>query len=114
MIWIVPIFILLFSSHLFGFIIYNRYRIRKTLDLINKLDLKQERKVEYNDLIGEYSGFLSFLAAKPQKALYPELYMDKNNEAFLLRSKKVLVYFGLVMLVSFISAIILDSIITPP
>lgn len=109
MTWIVSIFILLFSSHLFGLIIYNRFRVRKTLSLIEELDLDQDRKKAYNNLINEYSGFMSFLAIKPHKTLYPELYVDRNNESFFLKSKKRLVYLGIVVVVSLICTVILDS-----
>ncbi|OGX89096.1 hypothetical protein BEN47_08195 [Hymenobacter lapidarius] len=94
--------------HVPAFVFYNRTRIQQMLYYINLCRGRELKEIDYLDLLDEYTSFLGYASFSPNRKYYPSLYTNAAFAAFAHRSKRIMQYFALVLVVGVLSMMLLD------
>lgn len=79
--------------HIWFFVFYIKYRLRKLLMYISNFRGNKLSEAQFLELLSKYTSFLGYAAVFPDKNYYSNLYTDKKFMAFSQRSKFVTTYF---------------------
>src|SRR5262245_23975515 len=84
---------LLLIFHVSALMFFNRYRLKKTIEFLDKFLAKgwlTER--DYDQLVGRYTGIFKNLEWFPEQSEYSNLYIDSSFLDFKNRSRTVIRY----------------------
>jgi hypothetical protein len=97
------------SMHILALVLYNRYRRAQLLHYLQICRHRELSEQEFSYLLNTYTSFLGFAMPSPSRSDYPKLYVNTDFDAFASRSKHILVYLVLAIVMGFVLASVLDS-----
>jgi len=84
---------------LLGFVSYNRSRIRQMLYHLGLCRGNELTEREYVVLLEQYTSFLGYASFSPNRQHYPRLYTNPAFAAFAERSKRMMQYYAVALVV---------------
>jgi hypothetical protein len=82
------LFFLTLCLHTGTLIVFNRYRVRRTIARIKAL----RHLPAYSNLLADYEGFFGYLHPFPSRENFQELYLDKEFSDFATSGAKIFKY----------------------
>ena len=97
------------SVHTLALVLYSRYRRTQLLHYFKVCRGQELSEQGFKALMATYKSFLGFAMRSPSRTDYPELYTNAALAAFASRSKNILIYLVVAIIVSYSLAGVVDA-----